>query len=199
MYGILEGFRRWATCVCNGGWDGSAHGNHYTHSPSNRCRPASSPAAIPPLTGVCVCVCVSRGISGSGGQDVHIDAYFTTLTHTLHMQKKKNTLKLWTFHTKLSSNMFMLQHTEIWPSCFTALSTLVNKVLALFNWPYVFLSIKNCCKQLWQTEEGNMKRWTERKGVNRQYGKIRHTVYGRERKTNEWMDVKTESGVYANN
>lgn len=77
--------------VCNGGWDGSAHGNHYTHSPSNRCRPASSPAAIPPLTVVCmfvyvrvgVCVCVSGGIPGSEGQNVHIDAHFATLTHPL--------------------------------------------------------------------------------------------------------------------
>lgn len=79
-----------AAYECNGGWDGPAHGNHYTHSPSNRCRPASSPAAIPPPTQVCVyvCVCVrvymsvSGGIPGSGGQNVHTDAYFATLAQT---------------------------------------------------------------------------------------------------------------------
>ncbi len=32
---------------------------------------------------VCVCLCVTRGIPGSGGQNVHIDAYFATLTHPL--------------------------------------------------------------------------------------------------------------------
>lgn len=51
-----------AAYECNGGWDEPAHGNHYTHSPSNRCRPASSPPRLQPshlqLKCVCMCVCV---------------------------------------------------------------------------------------------------------------------------------------------
>lgn len=82
VYGILEGIREVVElCVCVMVGEMGPHMATITHT-------APLIAADPPprlqlshlqLKFDFVCVCVSGGIPGSGGQNVHTDEYFATL------------------------------------------------------------------------------------------------------------------------